>query len=92
MSGSELTCIKFCQLQLDRYYWGRSSNDVHFGPGVWPELAAFAPHSTTAIVMNGGQNATAIAQVCCTVARSCKEDGPPGGRCKLRQPTRVMRP
>jgi hypothetical protein len=44
------------------YYWGRSSNDAHFGPTVWPELAAFAPHSTTTIVMNGGANASAIAR------------------------------
>ena len=44
------------------YYWSRSSNDGHFGPGyVWPELAAFANHSTTAIVMNGGPNASAMA-------------------------------
>lgn len=44
------------------YYWSRSSNDGHFGPGyIWPELAAFANHSTTAIVMNGGPNASAMA-------------------------------
>ena len=43
------------------YFWGRSSYDAHWGPGVWPELAAFAGHTTTAIVMNGGANATAMA-------------------------------
>ena len=48
-------------LQDFGYFWGRSPNDGHFGPGVWPELAAFANHTTTAIVMNGGPNASAMA-------------------------------
>jgi hypothetical protein len=41
------------------YFWGRSIFDSN--PAVWPELAAFANHSTTAIVMHGGPNASAMA-------------------------------
>ena len=43
------------------YFWSRSVNDAHWGASDWPELSAFAGHATTAIVMNGGANATAMA-------------------------------
>ena len=43
------------------YYWGRSVYDDQWGAADWPELAAFAGHSTTTVVMNGGANATAMA-------------------------------
>ena len=44
------------------YFWGRSIYDDNFPPaGRWPEIAAFANHTTTAIVMSGGANATAMA-------------------------------
>ena len=45
------------------YFWSRSIYDDNpaFPAGGWPELAKFANHSTTAIVMNGGPNATAMA-------------------------------
>ena len=49
-------------LQDFGYFWARSIYDNHFGPSNWPELDAFAGHSTTAIVMNGGANATAMAE------------------------------
>eukprot|EP01052_Picozoa_sp_SAG31_P017156 SAG31_NODE_1161_length_9593_cov_3.825629_7_plen_609_part_00 len=41
------------------YFWGRS---LHDHGGSWPELPTLAGHSTTAIVMNGGANATAMAR------------------------------